>query len=230
MTQNSPLSRRSVPLWMIGTIIALLVALAIFVYYQFIVLDGPIPEHAGELYAGLESGYTAQGFPRLGSPDALVIVENFSSYACPHCREFHEDRFPDLVDEIASGQVQFVYIAVPHVGPEAKNAAQALLCAGEQDRLWTMHDVLYDWQSQYLTRTFAKKRLLNGAENLGLDVAAFEACLTSDHTTAVIDAARSEFTRRGLTGTPSFFINGVKVQDYREFDDLGALADELKAG
>ncbi len=235
MTHNTdpnltrPTTRR-VPRWFIIGIIVLLAGAAVYVYYQFIVLEGPIPDGAGAQYAGLEQGFTAQGFPRLGRPDAPVLVENFSSYACPHCTEFHDERFPNLLDEIAAGQVQFVFVPVPHIGSGAKSAALALLCAGEQGQLWTMHDVLFHWNDKFLARPFDEKRLLDGAQNLGLDTDAFETCLDSGSLNSTIDAAREEFRRRGLTGTPSFFINGQKVQDYREFDNLDALVEQLQTG
>lgn len=225
-----PTHRRVAPLWLIGLLTLAIIVLVVLVYYQFIRLEGAIPDDAGAAYVTLEQSYTAQGFPRLGSPDAPVLVENFSSYACPHCGDFHDDIFPTLLDEIAAGQVQFVFIPVPHIGPGAANAARGLLCAGEQGQLWEIHDTLFAWQKQYLTRTFDQGRLLLGAENLGLDTDAFEACLDADHTDTVLAAAKQEFQRRGLTGTPSFFINNTKVENYAEFDDLGTLAESIQAG
>lgn len=229
MAKNTTPPRRPIPKWKIGFIVLMVLIAAVLVYTKFVALDGPIPAEAGEHYIGLEHGYTDQGFPYLGNADAPVVVEDFSSYACPHCREFHEDRFPDMLDEIAAGQVKFVMIPVPHIGAGAKDSMKALLCAGEQDQLWAMHDVLYYWQDQFLTRTFDEKRILDGAKNLDLDVEAFEACMASERITSVVDAARAEFKRRGLTGTPTFYLNGTKVKDYREFDDLGTLAEQLQA-
>lgn len=212
--------QRRFPTWVIvlAAITALVVATT--AWYILKPIDGPVPANAGERFAALEQGYTAEGFPRLGSADAPILIEDFSSYACPHCREFDEDRFPTLVSAIAAGEVQFVLIPVPHIGPGAEDAARAMMCAGEQNSLWAMHDVLYYWQKEFLTRTFDSRRLEKGATNLGLDTAAFKSCLRADRTGAVIDAARQAFSQRGLTGTPSFFINGEKVRDYREFDNL----------
>jgi protein-disulfide isomerase len=222
--------RRVVPLWLIGLLTVMIIVLAVLVYYQFIRIEGPIPDDAGADYVTLEQGYTAQGFPRLGSPDAPVVVEDFSSYACPHCRDFHENIFPGLLDDIAAGQVQFIYIPVPHIGPGAANAARGLFCAGEQGKLWEMHDTLFAWQKQFLTRTFDTERLLLGAENLGLDTDAFETCLDAERTDTVVATAQQEFRQRGLTGTPSLFINGVQAKDYAEFDHLGTLAENNQTG
>ena len=205
--------------WQVILLIVALAGIAGAVYYLLVPLDAPIPDDAGQLVAGLEQATTTEGYPRLGNPDAPILIEDFSSYACPHCADFHEEIFPDLVDKIAAGQVQFVFIPVSHIGSGAGDAAQAALCAGEQGRFWTMHDVLFSWNKPSVGSLYGERRLKKGAENLGLDTDAFAACLDGDRD--VLEAARREFTLRGLQGTPAFFINGQRVRDYDEFEDLG---------
>lgn len=220
MPSSSP-SRR-VPFWLTGLIIVSLLGLATLLYYWLKPLDGPVPEGAGTAYAALEQGMTSEGFPRLGHAGAPIVVEEFSSYACSHCRAFHEDRLPALLDNIAAGQVQFILIPVGHIGSGADNAARAALCAGEQGHFWAMHDVLFSWQKKYLTRVFDSRRLSKGASNLGLDMAAFDECMEASRTRSQVDLALQMFRERGLSGTPSFFVNGQQVIDYAEFDALGA--------
>lgn len=224
MTANASPERR-MPRWLVATTIVLGLIVAVFVYYQVSALEGPVPDDAGAAYAQLEHSTTEQGFPRLGSADAPVLVEDFSSYACPHCLDFHHEYFPDLLDDIAAGDVQFVFIPVPNIGAGARNAATALLCAGEQDKLWTMHDVLFYWQDEFLTRTFDIKRLRDASDTLGFDTDAFETCLDAERTEAVLEQVRREIRERGVTGTPTLYINGEKVKDYAEFDDIGARAE-----
>lgn len=230
MPQTAPSHRQAPSLttsirlrgWLIVAGLLLIVIGAGALYYLLRPLDAPIPADAGSHYQGLEQGYTEQGFPRLGHADAPVVVEEFSSYACPHCREFHEGRFIALLDAIAAGQVQFVFVPMPDIGWGAGDAAKGALCAGEQGLFWTMTDVLFDWQRRFLTSTFDTRRIRKGAQALGLDMATFDACLKGESVRLVLERARQEFTRRGLTGTPSFFINGQKVQDYRELDALAS--------
>lgn len=219
--RTRPARRRRAPIWLwIVAGAGLLIAIAVAAYV-LMPLDAPIPDGIQAHYARLEQGTTAQGFPRLGSADAPVVVEDFSSYACSHCRDFHEHIFPGLIDAIAAGRVQFILVPVPHIGPGAENAARGMLCAGEQGQLWAMHEVLFYWQSRFLGSVFNTRRIKMGAENLGLDTAAFNACMDNNHPQAVLQQARLEFERRGLTGTPSFFINGSRVRDYQEFENLG---------
>lgn len=215
MSESRP--RRRFPRWLILIVILLLIAAGGVIYYLIMPLNAPIPADAG---AHMDQGTTEQGFPRLGRADAPITIEEFASYACPHCRDFHLERFPDLLDEIAAGQVQFVMIPVPHIGLGAENAAKGALCAGQQGQFWTMNDVLFDWQKRFVMFTFDKRRIKKGAANMGLDTQAFDNCLDGDYSQNLVDLARREFDRRGLSGTPSFFINGEKVRDYSEFDNL----------
>jgi hypothetical protein len=216
--------------WVILIIILLLIGAGGWLYYRFMPLDAPIPKDAGAHYAGLDQGFTEQGFARLGSAEAPVVVEEFASYACSHCRDFHIEIFPDLLDEIAAGQVQFVMIPVPHIGMGEKSAAKGALCAGQQGKFWEMSDVLFDWQKRFTVFSFDERRIRKGAKNMGLDTAAFDDCMDSKNVETVLDTARSEFDRHRLSGTPSFFINGEKVLSYSEFENLGQLADELSRG
>lgn len=217
--------RRRFPIWLFLPAGILVVAAGLFAYYRLIPLNAPIPADVGAVYAGLEQGYTEQGFPTLGSPDAPILIEDFSSFACPHCRDFHTKRLPLLVDAIAAGEVRFVFIPVPHIGRGSDDAAKGALCAGEQDQFWEMSDVLFEWQDQFLTMTFAERRIQKGAQNMGLDTEAFDRCMTGSNTKTVLETARQTFDGRGLNGTPSFFINGERVRDYSEFDHLDELID-----
>jgi hypothetical protein len=225
---KKPARRRRIPLWLSVLFILVLIGGATLIYYWHTSGYAPIPAHVGAEYAGIDRGFTEQGFARLGSADAPVVVEEFASYACPHCRDFHLERFPAMLDEIAAGQVQFVMIPVPHIGPGAKDAAKAALCAGQQGQYWEMNDVLFDWQKRFVMFTFDRRRLHNGAHNLGLDTKAFDQCMDSPATDALVESARTEFDRRGLSGTPTFFINGQQVRSYDEFDNLSQLTESQK--
>lgn len=211
---------RRVPIWAWIMIIACLLLLGAIAYYFLMPLDAPIPAGVETHYAGLERGYTEEGFPRLGSATAPVLVEDFSSYSCPHCRTLHEQRFENLLGEIEAGLVQFVFIPVPMIGSGADTAAKAAVCAGEQGQYWEMHDVLFYWQGKFLTRIFDERRIKDGAKNLGLDAGQFNACLDGDYAQSVVDAAERAFRGRGLSGTPTLFIDGEKVTDYQVFDAL----------
>ncbi|MBN1564744.1 MAG: thioredoxin domain-containing protein [Anaerolineae bacterium] len=213
--------RRRIPLVvMILPGLMILGLIAFLIYREISVRNAPIPDNLGTLYAGLERGTTEQGFPRLGRADAPILIEDFSSYVCPHCRDFHNEYLPAFVDEITAGEVQFVFVPIANIGPGATDATKGAFCAGEQGQFWEMSDVLFDWQDRFLIFTFDPRRLIKGANAMGLDGDAFEACLSAKSTQQFVDAAQNEFKGRGLSGTPTLFINGEQVRDYADFDDL----------
>lgn len=218
--------KRRFPLWWIAGIVIALATIAGILYYLFMPLGAPIPKGTKTRYVSLPQGTTALGFPRLGDENASILVEEFSSFACPHCQTFHAEYFPALLDRITAGQIQFVYYPISSIGPGSKDAAEAALCAGEQGQFWEMYDTLFYWMDKYFFSTFAERRIRAGAENLGLDLDQFETCLEENHFGAVLDEALSEFRRRDLSGTPVVFINGERVRNYTEVDSLLAEAVE----
>lgn len=215
------IQRRRVPIWLLILVGALVIGLGAGAAYLMLPLDAPLPDNVGARYEGLERGTTAQGFPRLGRADAPVVIEDFSSYACPHCGTFFDDELPRLFEAIAAGRAQFVLIPVPF-GRGGPTATRAALCAGEQGKLWEMNDTLFSWQGRFVGSTFHERRVAMAADALGLDRSAFDACMDGDAVRAVIERARDEFDRRGLRGTPSVFLDGERIRDYAELDAVSA--------
>ena len=87
-------------------------------------------------------------------------------------------------------------------------AAQAAECAADQGKFWEYHDLLFDKQNGENVGTFTKENLLSYAKELGLDMAKFEPCLKNDETLQRVVADTNEGRQVGVTGTPTFFING----------------------
>lgn len=139
--------------------------------------------------------------PRLGSDKAPVQIVEFADYECPYCQKVHEDL--NRVREQFGNQVSVVYKDFPlPMHPLAAKAAEAAHCAGAQGKFWEFHDALF--QSKRLQMSDLKQE----AAVLKLDAARFDQCLASGEQTAGIRKDTLEGQRLGLTGTPSFFING----------------------
>lgn len=158
-------------------------------------------------------GQTAEGFWYKGSPDAPVTVIKYSDYQCPSCA-FYYRGLGKIVerDYIETGQVQFIYHEFPLDGfQNSLPAAQAARCAGDQGQYWGMHSLLMQNQD-----TWAQLRTVNNvfsgyAGQLGIDRAAFDTCLSSGTHLAAIQAAGQAGIAKGVTGTPTFEVNGQLV-------------------
>jgi protein-disulfide isomerase len=139
--------------------------------------------------------------PRLGSEKAPVQVVEFADYECPYCQKVSDD-LTRLRDQFGA-QVSLVYKDYPlPMHPLAEHAAEAARCAGEQGKFWEFHDSLFE------TKKLQVSDLKQEAVTLNLDKDRFNRCLEAGEQTAVVRKDVVEGQRLGLTGTPSFFVNG----------------------
>ncbi len=158
---------------------------------------------------------STDGDPSIGPADAPITIIEFSDYQCPYCQAWYQQTFEKLMANYP-GKILFVYRDLPlPMHPESTPAAEAANCAGEQDAYWKFHDDLFSGQYQ-----LGRAAYLQYASDLGLDTAAFTTCLDDHHTQAEVEADAADAARIGLTGTPSFVINGqilVGAQPYEQF-------------
>ena len=163
----------------------------------------------------------ADGFAALGDPDAAVTIVEFSDFECPFCVRVQ----PTLkrVLEQYSGRVRMVYRHFPLVSihPYAYKAAEASLCAGEQDRFWDYHDLLFAEQ-----QAMSEADLKEKARRLGLAHAEFDACLDSGRHSAAVRQDILEGAAVGVSGTPAFFVNGRFLSGAVPFEHFADLIDD----
>jgi protein-disulfide isomerase len=175
----------------------------------------------------------------LGSAKAAVTVVEFTDYQCPYCLKFVNDTFPKLKAEfIDTDKVRWVIRDMPlGFHQNARKAAQAAHCAGEQGKFWEMRSVLFA-----NARQLEENNLPKYAEAIGLDPAAFTSCLASDRHLAGIDQSAQDAGSVQITGTPTFVIGKaagdwvegnrvVGARDYKAFEEqiLKALGEKPAA-
>jgi protein-disulfide isomerase len=139
----------------------------------------------------------------MGAEDAPVTVVEFADYQCPFCLRFTKTTFPLLKKKyIDTGKVRWVALNLPlPFHKDARKAAQAAHCAGEQDKFWEMRELLFRNPQKLNT-----ENLPAHAATLSLDITAFNECLQSDRHLAEIDQDAKDAKAVRLTGTPSFII------------------------
>ena len=156
-----------------------------------------------------------------GPKDAPVTLVKYGDYECPYCGEAH----PVLkeLQERMGEQVRFVFRHFPldSVHPRARRAAQAAEAAASQGRFWEMHDLLYERQDE-----LGEEDLMGYAAELGLDLGRFEEDLTNDNHAWRIEEDRLGGDRAEVSGTPTFFVNGVRYTGPMDLDGLLAAVEE----
>lgn len=116
---------------------------------------------------------------------------------------------PEIIKQyVETGQANIVYKHSAFLGQESVWAAQAAECAADQGRFWDFHDILFERQDGENQGAFNQDKLIAMANELKFDMAKFEQCMNNNETLARVQADTQEGSAAGVTGTPTFFING----------------------
>src|SRR5574341_474455 len=147
--------------------------------------------------------------PALGPDDAPITMVEFSDFQCPFCERFHQETFNALMDEYGD-LIHFVYRDFPltSIHPQAMQGAMAGECADAQGKFWEMHDLIFANQA---SMAVGQSLYVDFTGQLDMDTAQFEQCMNSNEYQDEIAADMRDGQAYGVTGTPTFFINGVRV-------------------
>lgn len=167
----------------------------------------------------------SEGFPSIGPSNAPITIVEFSDYQCPYCRRWHEQVYEPLLNAYP-GKIRMVYRHLPltSIHPDAFPAAEAAMCAGEQNAYWPFHEKLFS--SDALGSSVYTKY----AEELGLDMDTFETCIKEGRFKDAIQADLDFAVNLGVRSTPTFFINGLAIVGAQPLDIFKQVIDKELAG
>jgi len=163
-------------------------------------------------------------FPVQGDPNAPVTMVDFSDYGCSHCQAYKLNTFPSIKkDYIDTGKVKYVvhpfYLGSPDIG----KATEANWCAVEQQKFFEYREVIY--QNVEQARSGQAGLLALAGKVDGLDPAKIEACLSAGTYVNKLETARMAASRQGVTSTPTFFINGQKIEGNQPYETMKQVID-----
>jgi protein-disulfide isomerase len=155
-----------------------------------------------------------------GAANAPITIVEFADFQCPFC-----GRATETIDQVFKeylGQVRFYVRHSPlPFHPDARLAAEAVLAAEEQGKLWQMHDKLMASQ-----RDLAREDLESYGREIGLEMAEFKQALENQAHKARIDQDVALAEKVGARGTPTFFINGRKLSGAQPLEAFKTVIDE----
>jgi Na+/H+ antiporter NhaA len=159
-----------------------------------------------------------------GSPDATVTLVEYGDFECPYC-----GRAEPIIREVLAAEdddLRFVFRHLPltDVHPRAQLAAEAAEAAAAQGAFWEMHDLLLDRQVALTPRD-----LVRYAEELGLDADQFRDDLRRHRHAARVRADVVSADRSGVSGTPTFFINGLRQHGAYDAESLSTAVRVARA-
>lgn len=155
---------------------------------------------------------TSLATPVRGDPDADVTVATYEDFACPHCRDYSLDVQPEVVEAFVDpGDVRYERYDFPIPVDEqwswaAANAARAVQADAGADAFWEYADLLYENQDGYSSDLFPDL-----AEQVDADSEAVRTAVRDGVYRPVIEEDRRRGRQRGVTGTPTVFVDGRSV-------------------
>ncbi len=150
-----------------------------------------------------------------GASDAPITIMTFSDYQCPYCILAEPvldevlERYPDKV------RVAHRHFPLESIHALARPAAEASMCAEAQGKFWEYHQAIFN-----LSGKLSKDSLAKIGRDLGLDIEELNACIDERRFKEFVDSDFAAGRAAGVTGTPSFFINGIVYSGSRDADGM----------
>jgi protein-disulfide isomerase len=163
----------------------------------------------------------------LGKPDAAVTIIEYGSLTCPHCAAFDAEVLPKLKEKwIDSGKAKLVLRPFPRDGDDL-HAASVALCASP-DRFYAFIDAIFASQDQWMAASDKKAALARIALLGGVNKTKFDACYDDKTASDKLLASRLVASQQlGVDSTPTFFINGKKLDSAPTADAFEAALTKL---
>lgn len=178
----------------------------------------------------------------LGDPNAPVRLDTWEDFQCPACVGFSQSVIPQIIAAyVDTGVVYYTFHNYPFIddssaSSESDQAANAAMCASEQERFWDYQEILFaNWNGEN-QGAFADERLVRFAEVLQLDMDAFNACFEENRYQAKINQDYAAGQAAGAQGTPFITVNGVRVVNQQGeqyvpgFEDIAAAIEAALDG
>jgi protein-disulfide isomerase len=161
------------------------------------------------------------GAPSKGADKAPVTIVKFEDFECPFCKRVQPTL--EAVLKQYNGKVRLVHKDLPleAIHPQAQLAAEGARCAGDHGKFWEYHDMLYAKAPK-----LGAADLKAHAKEMGLDPGKFDQCLDAGKYKALVQKDLAEGAQLGLTGTPTFFINGREISGALPVESFAAIIDE----
>lgn len=172
------------------------------------------------------SGGLASDDWRRGNENAKVVLIEYSDFQCPACASYYP--LVKALHEESGDSLLVVYRHFPlsQIHVNAEPAARAAEAAGRQGKFWEMHDVLFERQKEWLEDRNVIGAFSVYAGALGLDTGRF---INDFNSQEVKERVRRDYQsgfRAGVAGTPTFFLNGKKIQNPRSYEEFKKIIGE----
>ena len=172
----------------------------------FLALRGPEPQETLTL-----TEYCTQNpdsCVELGDADASTTFVEVSDFGCSHCQAFHQEKSTPIEENyVDTGKVKWIFVPYA-LRAETVPAANAALCADEQNQYLEFSDSLYELP---IEERLVREGFISAASDVGLDIEPFTACLEEGRYNETISSNQQAASAVRVSGTPTFFVNDQMI-------------------
>jgi len=201
-------------------------------YLQANVVDSTADNPADSAVPAESSAESGEGvYYYLGEENAPITMIEYTDYQCPFCQRYYFNTFNKIKEQyIATGKVRYtVKDLALNFHPKSRPAAYAARCAGEQAKYWDMHEKIFTYQNQWAYADNMEEVFNQYASELDLDLEKFTTCFASgsEKFDKQIDSDIQEASIKGISGTPSFSINGQVIIGAQPLEAFASLIEQF---
>lgn len=181
---------------------------------------------SGDKESSLDEGTLSNNF--YGQEDGIVTVTEYGDFQCPSCAQFYP--IVSQIKEQFADQIRFEFRHFPlvQIHPNAQAAHRAAEAAGNQGKFWEMHDLLYERQQSWSSGTNPASVFESYAQEIALDMEQYRTEVSSSEILATINADVASGKDLDVTGTPTFFIDGQRIDDLNTVSSVEGFATEIQ--
>jgi protein-disulfide isomerase len=155
-----------------------------------------------------------------GNVSAPITIVEYSDFQCPFCKRVQPTLDQLLKDYNGKIKLYYKHFPLNQIHPYAQKAAEASECAADQGKFWEYHDKLFENQNALDIQSLKKY-----AAELGLDTNKFNSCLDNGDKASQVNTELQEGISNGVSGTPTFFINGIELVGAQPYDAFKQIID-----
>ena len=183
-------------------------------------IDNRIAADGRQAVEAAEETYRIDDAPAKGPEEAPIRIVEFSSFGCPYCGELAK-----TLEELTLKYPEAVRVEYRHFPPDRQPqghlASRASYCADQQDAFWEMHALLYTRAPRH-----DRDSIDEYAEEIGLDMGVFDWCIDSDEAHEHVDRDIADGGELGIQGTPTFFVNGERIEGVVPYEELERMVED----
>jgi protein-disulfide isomerase len=161
----------------------------------------------------------------LGSSSAPAVLVEYSDFECPSCAAYYPVINKLIKEEGSKLQAIYRHFPLPQHG-NAIIAAQAAEAAGLQGKFWEMHDLLFEKQNEWEVISDPRQKFSEYAQSLSLNSTTFLKDIDLDVVRNKVSNGYKESVKNSLSYTPTFFLNGKRIQNPQDYDAFKKIIDD----